>query len=305
MAIQGFNNLHALSEGEKQNFANAKMTTNKWTTRAYVSAKGENMMAHTTACNKYLATLSTPITKLPLGRMVRKHGGVLTFVMERDGSEEQGRRAQEEAQQERQGAAREEAQEETREETHEPGQDETQEETGNEGENPTNDEQEEQHQETQNDNEEEEPQENTPPTYERTMFDTHPTLEPLHPNNNGGVPLRPKAEQEEINRDPFAVVDHISFNQCYGTAGASFDECERVPWACREMWAEFYGEICNQAVIATEYDHLMSTNQVEYDLFMERRIKMFYLAPTLIFRKLNHGKKNPPYSKKETDGLEE
>jgi hypothetical protein len=53
------------------------------------------------------------------------------------------------------------------------------------------------------------------------------------------------------------------------------------------MWAEFYGEVCNQAIIATEYDHLMSTNQVEYDLFMERRLKMFFLAPTLIFRKIN------------------
>jgi hypothetical protein len=38
---------------------------------------------------------------------------------------------------------------------------------------------------------------------------------------------------------------------------------------------------------ATKYDLLMSTNQVEYDLFMDYHIKMFFLTPTLIFRKLN------------------
>ena len=148
----------------------------------------------------------------------------------------------------------------------------------------------------QNNEEQEEPQPNheeeqeeqpPPPLYEKTQYDTHPNLDPMHPNNNSGVPLLSRATAEEIIRDPFTVIDHISFNQCYGTAGASFDECERVPWACREMWAEFYGENCNQAVIATEYDHLMSTNQVEYNLFMERHVKMFFLVPTLIFRKLN------------------
>jgi hypothetical protein len=299
MAILEFNkycttvNSFDLGRGERANLEKAARSTKKWTERAYVSPRGETMMAHTTACNQYLGTLTLPITQLPMGRLVRKNGGVLTFVFARREQEKEREAQDEETREERSDNTREERREDQREEAgeeaqgeaHEEREEEAQEDRTNEGDG-SNNEEEEQQQDQQN-NHEAENEEYATPTYERTQYDTLPNLEPLHPNNNGGVPLRPKATTEEIIKDPFAVVDHISFNQCYGTAGASFDECERVPWACREMWAEFYGEVCNQAIIATEYDHLMSTNQVEYNLFMERRMKMFFLAPTLIFRKLN------------------
>ena len=129
------------------------------------------MVAHTTACNDYLTSLTLPITQLPMGRLVRKHGGILTFVFTKKGRDQE-RRTREETREERREEERGDRQSETREETHEAPQEETQkeeaqdnrEEEANGGEGNNNEEQEEQQQEPHH-HQEEDNEEHTPPQH--------------------------------------------------------------------------------------------------------------------------------------------
>ena len=99
------------------------------------------------------------------------------------------------------------------------------------------------------------------------------------------TPQRQRASIEQIAQDPYAVVDHLPFHHCFGTEGASFRESEFVPGHSRALWAEAFGSVCNDCAIATEVDLNEFGMAVDHEWHLERRLKMFFLLPTLIFRK--------------------
>ena len=104
------------------------------------------------------------------------------------------------------------------------------------------------------------------------------------------LPERQRATKTEIERDRFAVVDHVPFKNCYGADGASFSECENVPWICRDHWAEAMGIVSEECadVLELEEGNRLHDN---VELAIERRLKMFFVLPILIFRKVDPEKK--------------
>ena len=90
---------------------------------------------------------------------------------------------------------------------------------------------------------------------------------------------------EMRTQDPYAVFDHIPFHHCFGTEGASFRESEFVPINSRALWAEAYGQVCNDCADATELDLNEFGMGVDTAWKLVRRLKLFFLLPTLIFRK--------------------
>ena len=117
----------------------------------------------------------------------------------------------------------------------------------------------------------------------RGHYDHHPfQAESTH--NPDLLPKRTRASPVTLSSDPYAILDHIPFSHCSGEAPACFQEAKMIPQSCRVLWAETFGEVCSAlADAANPIQH--PENQTNYELTLERRVKMFFIIPFLILRK--------------------
>ena len=87
-----------------------------------------------------------------------------------------------------------------------------------------------------------------------------------------------------LSLDPYSILDHIPYSHCSGEAPASFHEAKLISQSCRNLWAETFGEVCRELEDAVDPTQ-GHPNLPDFDLTLERRVKMFFILPFLILRK--------------------
>lgn len=96
---------------------------------------------------------------------------------------------------------------------------------------------------------------------------------------------RPPASPYTITQDPYAVIDHISLQQCVGCEGAHFYETTNIPKSLHSLWAEILHDLCSDVSDTIDTITSLPPNDSSLDLALERRLKMFFLFWLLILRK--------------------
>lgn len=106
-------------------------------------------------------------------------------------------------------------------------------------------------------------------------------FEPVEPTPESCLPPpRDKATPTQVAQDPFAVVDHLSFPQCAGFAGYGFSAIEKIQAKHSDAWLSAYGQVLE----AVNFAACPPRDAPTQPLRLERRIKMFFLIPTLLLR---------------------
>jgi hypothetical protein len=110
--------------------------------------------------------------------------------------------------------------------------------------------------------------------------------------NDEDIELNPreKATMTDLVEDPFAAVDHITLETCTGLSHP-FHESKFLPGSARKRWAEAFGNVLRELSSIANAIHSDQNLLQEYEIKLERRIKMFFLFPCLILRKIK-GQKN-------------
>ncbi|MGH3053723.1 MAG: hypothetical protein ACRDL7_01935, partial [Gaiellaceae bacterium] len=90
-------------------------------------------------------------------------------------------------------------------------------------------------------------------------------------------PRRDQASAEMLREDPFAIVDHLALEECFGYEGACFDTIEQVPRRFQIAWASAMGEAAKALAHAKDEYGIAS-------LRFERRLKFFFALPTFLLR---------------------
>ena len=115
-------------------------------------------------------------------------------------------------------------------------------------------------------------------------YDTMPTPTEMD-GTTDSIPTRPRASERDIFNDKFAVVDHISLEHCFGGEGASFRYSDCIPRQCRTAWCTAFGQTCEALTEALHVNPNEHGMPASFELSIERRVKMFYIFPSLILRK--------------------
>ena len=96
------------------------------------------------------------------------------------------------------------------------------------------------------------------------------------------LPLpRDRATPSDIKDDRFAVLDHISLETCCGMK-KNFFEAKKVPSRFQIEWARVY------VIVFRELSEIDNHRErlADFNLKLERRIKMFFIVPKLLLRKI-------------------
>ncbi len=126
----------------------------------------------------------------------------------------------------------------------------------------------------------------------RGVYDKMPSQEEILGLADGSsLPgAREKASQDEIMSDKYAIVDHISLEICCGQKH-NFNEARHINRRFRQGWARVCAEVFRELSEVVNAIHHQQGLGAEFEKKLERRIKMFFLIPTLFFRKIK-GKSN-------------
>ena len=91
------------------------------------------------------------------------------------------------------------------------------------------------------------------------------------------------ASNEDLLRNKYAIVDHLSLAQCAGFTGSSFTEVQHIWRDLHVQWAGAFSDACRAIMEALNAPH---PDEPRHQLDLERAIKWKFLLPSgLLLRK--------------------
>ena len=87
---------------------------------------------------------------------------------------------------------------------------------------------------------------------------------------------------EDLLRNKYAIVDHLSLAQCAGFAGSSFTEDQHIWRDLQVQWAGAFSDACRAVMEALRVPH---PDEPGHQLDPEHAIKWKFLLPILLLRK--------------------
>jgi len=111
----------------------------------------------------------------------------------------------------------------------------------------------------------------------RGAYDSMPSQEEILSLADGSsLPrAREKASQEEIMRNKYAIIDHISLKTCCDQEH-NFHEAKHINGRVRQGWARVCAEVFRELSQVANAIHHQQELEAEFELRLERRIKFFF-----------------------------
>ena len=121
--------------------------------------------------------------------------------------------------------------------------------------------------------------------YTCTRFDEHPAAASVTATDPFFTSAGTRASDVTLAMDPYAIVDHLSWQQCVGGQDSHFFEITNLPSKLHGFWAEGVQLLCSDVADVLDQHKVLTESNDDMDHQLQRRLKMFFLFWFLILRK--------------------